>query len=173
MMRVYEIAKLLGMRNKDLLRKIRALGLEVRSHMSPLGDDAVARIRLSIEAERASGGHSEPPHTAKVGLVARRRMAEDVDVQSAAGQHPTTKAAASTRSAVDDDTVKVMRGLWTSVAKEERAWLLVDLPAIDALWAGTGVEVAAVRSFVTRSLRASQAHTLYLQCRELLLRGAK
>ena len=84
MMRVYEIAKLLGMRNKDLLRKIRALGLEVRSHMSPLGDDAVARIRLSIEAERASGGHSEPPHTAKVGLVARRRMAEDVDVQSAA-----------------------------------------------------------------------------------------
>ncbi len=39
-MRVYEIAKEVGIPNKDLLAKIRALGLEVNNHMSSLDADA-------------------------------------------------------------------------------------------------------------------------------------
>ena len=35
-MRVYEIAKEIGIPNKDLIAKIRALGLEVNNHMSSL-----------------------------------------------------------------------------------------------------------------------------------------
>src|SRR5690349_11078562 len=53
-MRVYEIAKEVGIPNKDLLAKIRALGLEVNNHMSSLDADAYARIKRSLEKERTS-----------------------------------------------------------------------------------------------------------------------
>ena len=53
-MRVYEIAKEVGIPNKDLIAKIRALGLEVNNHMSSLDADDVARIRRSLEKEKAS-----------------------------------------------------------------------------------------------------------------------
>jgi len=43
-MRVYEIAKEVGIPNKDLIAKIRALGLEVNNHMSSLDADDVARV---------------------------------------------------------------------------------------------------------------------------------
>ena len=54
-MRVYEIAKEVGIPNKDLLVKIRALGLEVNNHMSSLGEDDVARIKRSLEKEKHGG----------------------------------------------------------------------------------------------------------------------
>ena len=47
-MRVYEIAKEVGIPNKDLIAKIRALGLEVNNHMSSLDADDVARIKRSL-----------------------------------------------------------------------------------------------------------------------------
>ena len=51
-MRVYEIAKEVGIPNKDLIAKIRALGLEVNNHMSSLDADDVARIKRSLEKEK-------------------------------------------------------------------------------------------------------------------------
>ena len=51
-MRVYEIAREVGLPNKELIAKIRALGLEVNNHMSSLDPDAVARVRRSLERER-------------------------------------------------------------------------------------------------------------------------
>ena len=62
-MRVYEIAKEVGIANKDLLAKIRALGLEANNHMSSLDADAVARIRRSLEKEKASAA---PQQTQKL-----------------------------------------------------------------------------------------------------------
>src|SRR5678809_80948 len=51
-MRVYEIAREVGLPNKELIAKIRALGLEVNNHMSSLDPDAVARVKRSLERER-------------------------------------------------------------------------------------------------------------------------
>src|SRR6188474_2741284 len=51
-MRVYEIAREVGLPNKDLIAKIRALGLEVNNHMSSLDADDVARVKRSLERER-------------------------------------------------------------------------------------------------------------------------
>ena len=51
-MRVYEIAREVGLPNKDLIAKLRALGLEVNNHMSSLDPDAVARVKRSLERER-------------------------------------------------------------------------------------------------------------------------
>ena len=71
-MRVYEIAKEVGIPNKDLIAKIRALGLEVNNHMSSLDADDVARIRRSLDKEKASVA---PAQTQKLstGTVLRRR----------------------------------------------------------------------------------------------------
>src|SRR5215475_3502345 len=74
-MRVYEIAKEVGIPNKDLIAKIRALGLEVNNHMSSLDADDVARIKRSLEKERQSV--AQPQQTQRLapggGSVLRRR----------------------------------------------------------------------------------------------------
>src|SRR5512144_1427773 len=75
-MRVYEIAKEIGIPNKDLIAKIRALGLEVNNHMSSLDADDVARIKRSLEKEKTGG--DKPVQTQRVatgGAVLRRRSA--------------------------------------------------------------------------------------------------
>src|SRR5262245_42593958 len=77
-MRVYEIAKEVGIPNKDLIAKIRALGLEVNNHMSSLDADDVARIRRSLEKEKQSV--AQPQQTQRLatgGAVLRRRSSAD------------------------------------------------------------------------------------------------
>ena len=77
-MRVYEIAKEVGIPNKDLIAKIRALGLEVNNHMSSLDADDVARIKRSLEKEKQAV--AQPQQTQKLstgGAVLRRRSSGD------------------------------------------------------------------------------------------------
>jgi translation initiation factor IF-2 len=50
--RVYDLAKELGIPNKVLLEKIRALGIEVANHMSNLDGVDVEKVRRSLERER-------------------------------------------------------------------------------------------------------------------------
>src|SRR3954469_8242234 len=77
-MRVYEIAKEVGIPNKDLIAKIRALGLEVNNHMSSLDADDVARIKRSLEKETQPV--AQPQQTQRLatgGAVLRRRSSGD------------------------------------------------------------------------------------------------
>src|ERR1044071_8677009 len=86
-MRVYEIAKEVGIPNKDLIAKIRALGLEVNNHMSSLDADDVARIRRSLEKEKQTV--AQPQQTQRLaagGTVIRRRSAGDKPSDSAADE---------------------------------------------------------------------------------------
>ena len=46
--RAYELARDLNMTNKVLLEKIRGMDIQVKSHMSSLDDDTVAKIRNNI-----------------------------------------------------------------------------------------------------------------------------
>jgi translation initiation factor IF-2 len=71
-MRVYEIAREVGIPNKDLLAKIRALGLEVNNHMSSIDADDVVRIKRSLEKERQAAQSTET-HQLSGGAVLRRR----------------------------------------------------------------------------------------------------
>jgi translation initiation factor IF-2 len=81
-MRVYEIAKEVGIPNKDLLVKIRALGLEVNNHMSSLGEDDVARIKRSLEKEKP-GAAAEVGAKSSTSTVVRRRKPDEVESSSA------------------------------------------------------------------------------------------
>ncbi|MGE5183298.1 MAG: translation initiation factor IF-2 [Acidobacteriota bacterium] len=76
-MRVYEIAKEVGIPNKDLIAKIRALGLEVNNHMSSLDADDVARIKRSLEKEKASVAAPAQTQRLSTGAVLRRRSSGD------------------------------------------------------------------------------------------------
>src|SRR5258707_13693943 len=77
-MRVYEIAKEVGIPNKDLIAKIRALGLEVNNHMSSLDADDVARIKRSLEKEKHSvAAPQQTQRLATGGAVLRRRSSTD------------------------------------------------------------------------------------------------
>ncbi|HEX2661073.1 MAG TPA: translation initiation factor IF-2 N-terminal domain-containing protein, partial [Polyangia bacterium] len=51
-MRVYELAKELGVANRDLVERIKALGVEVANHMSHLEAADVDRVRRSLTRER-------------------------------------------------------------------------------------------------------------------------
>ena len=72
-MRVYEIAREVGLPNKELIAKIRALGLEVNNHMSSLDADDVARIKRSLEKEKAGGEKPAQTQRLSTGAVLRRR----------------------------------------------------------------------------------------------------
>ena len=50
--RVYELAKDCNLAPKDLVAKIRALGIDVANHMSNLDASDADRVRRSIERER-------------------------------------------------------------------------------------------------------------------------
>ncbi|MBF0200112.1 MAG: translation initiation factor IF-2 [Desulfamplus sp.] len=50
--RVYELAKKLNMTNRVFLTKLKAMNIEVKSHMSSLEDETVARIKENIFGEK-------------------------------------------------------------------------------------------------------------------------
>ena len=50
--RVYEIAREMGVENKDLVNRIRTLGITVTNHMSSLDPDDADRIKRTLEKER-------------------------------------------------------------------------------------------------------------------------
>jgi translation initiation factor IF-2 len=92
-MRVYEIAKEVGIPNKDLIAKIRALGLEVNNHMSSLDPDAVARIRRSLEKEKQSV--AQPQQTQRLstgGAVLRRRSSGEKPTETSSEEREPVRA---------------------------------------------------------------------------------
>jgi translation initiation factor IF-2 len=50
--RVYELARNLNMKNKELLDKLEEMKINVRSHMSSLDDDTVAEIKLNLQVKK-------------------------------------------------------------------------------------------------------------------------
>src|SRR5215208_1030947 len=93
-MRVYEIAKEVGIPNKDLIAKIRALGLEVNNHMSSLDADDVARIKRSLEKEKQSVAQPQQTQKLSSGTVLRRRSSGERAVEAGgSGRSPPRRGA--------------------------------------------------------------------------------
>src|SRR3954471_21220269 len=92
-MRVYEIAKEVGIPNKDLIAKIRALGLEVNNHMSSLDADDVARIKRSLEKEKQAVVQPQQTQKLSSGTVLRRRSSGDKQAESGPGEERSQERA--------------------------------------------------------------------------------
>ena len=71
--RVYEIAKEVGVANKVLVAKIQSLGIDIKNHMSSLDLDDVSRVKRALEKERQENLVEERISA----TVIRRRQAVD------------------------------------------------------------------------------------------------
>ena len=63
-MRVYELAKQLGMENRELIPELKRLGIPVASHSSALDDDSV-RVALEKLTSKVRSGEAAGAHEAK------------------------------------------------------------------------------------------------------------
>lgn len=63
-MRVYELAKQLGMENRELIPELKRLGIPVASHSSALDDDSV-RVAIEKLSSRARAGEASAGHEGK------------------------------------------------------------------------------------------------------------
>ena len=78
--RVYEVAKELGLDNRELVTKMAALGIQVKNHMSALDSVDIERVKKSIEKEKTEKLVEERIRP----TVVRRRAAAKPEVAAAA-----------------------------------------------------------------------------------------
>ena len=100
--RLYEVAKDLGLTNKDLVERVRALGIEVKNHMSNLGTEDVARVKRSIDKERQSNLVEERLSST---VIRRRSRGESAGGQKAeaAPQRASSNVETKRREEPDND----------------------------------------------------------------------
>jgi len=93
--RVYELAKELGMQNKELVDWLQARGYdEVKSHSSSLDEDVAQSVMEKVQAER---NPTPAPAPMAQGFVVRRRRAEPAPVEA----QPEPAAALPTATEVE------------------------------------------------------------------------
>lgn len=68
--RIFEIAKEVGLSNKELLAKLKTMGIEVKSHMSSLDDFQIDKLKKELNL----GGHSGIVEKRVTKTVIRRRV---------------------------------------------------------------------------------------------------
>lgn len=110
-MRVHELAKELGMPSKDFRDKLSALGIETKSHMSSLDEDAVALIRAELGGAAVEAvAKDETPAETK---PAEEAPAEEAPLKTeapAAETVPEAAPAEEEEESVDDEKVLRIRG---------------------------------------------------------------
>jgi translation initiation factor IF-2 len=94
-MRVYEVAKEFDVTSEALVHLLREMDIPVRSHMTQLADEHVARLRTVLERERRLGhGTAEKAVQAAIDDVAasprRRRRRRKEDEPETAGEEDST-----------------------------------------------------------------------------------
>ncbi|HWV38149.1 MAG TPA: translation initiation factor IF-2 [Vulgatibacter sp.] len=96
--RVYELAKELGMQNRELVDWLQANGYDdVKSHSSSLDEDVAQAVMEKVQAER-----NPPPSPASMpkGFVVRRRRA-DIAARADAAEAPAEPAPAAAQPAAE------------------------------------------------------------------------
>jgi len=71
--RIYEVADELGAESSQIITLLREMGVPVRSHMSTIDDDQVARLHARLERERRGGGTATSTSEDEKGGRRRRR----------------------------------------------------------------------------------------------------
>jgi translation initiation factor IF-2 len=111
--RVYELAKELGLDNKEILLKMRSLKIQVKSHMSVLTDEDVEKIRASLSEPSAVPSLSgvEEKRVAK-GVIRRRTVAPAKELEEVKEQPKvdlgSLKAAKRTKREAEEPASKPM-----------------------------------------------------------------
>ncbi|MDE3117633.1 MAG: translation initiation factor IF-2 [Nitrospirota bacterium] len=107
-MRVYELAKKLGMENKDLIPELKRLGIAVASHSSALDDDAVQKTLDKLAPKGKAKVSAKPEEKKTEG--ARKEDAKEAKKESGlrkAGGAPQKQAGAKPEAAATEEAPKL------------------------------------------------------------------
>ncbi len=85
--RVYEVARELGVENRDLIQRIATLGIQVRNHMSVLDPVEVDRIKRSLGKDRSEAMVEE---RIRPTVVRRKRRKKAEGAEPAAAKSPAS-----------------------------------------------------------------------------------
>ncbi|MGB8332805.1 MAG: translation initiation factor IF-2 N-terminal domain-containing protein, partial [Polyangiales bacterium] len=97
--RVYEVARELGVENRDLIQRIATLGIQVRNHMSVLDPIEVDRIKRSLGKDRSEAMVEE---RIRPTVVRRKRRQKADEVESAV---PESTASAAVEPSTVEPTI--------------------------------------------------------------------
>ena len=106
-MRVYELARDLNLKNKDLLSKLNEMDIEVGSHMSSLDDETVAKVRSFLHGPREE---TIEITRIKPTVIRRRRkrvQPQEIEPETATASTDTAEAEASSKTAEAVETTEV------------------------------------------------------------------
>ncbi|MFL5385702.1 MAG: translation initiation factor IF-2 N-terminal domain-containing protein, partial [Longimicrobiaceae bacterium] len=130
-MRVFEVAKELSVPAEALVQLLREMDIPVRSHMSDISDEHVARVRTWLERERRLG-HRDVGEAveAAIGDAAsaprrRRRKKEDLP-ESAELEAEAPAAAADSTASAAADAADALAGEAAEAAADRGAELVTE-----------------------------------------------
>ncbi|MDP2482102.1 MAG: translation initiation factor IF-2 N-terminal domain-containing protein, partial [Candidatus Palauibacterales bacterium] len=78
--RVYEVAEDLGVDSKQLIHMLHEMDVRVRSHMSSVTEDQIARLHARLERERRTGAHAAADPAVATRRRRRRKAPERAEV---------------------------------------------------------------------------------------------
>ena len=90
-LRVYELARELNLENKELLEKIAGLGMDVKSHMASLDEQAVAQIKKGLFGSKDPKEIVEDKRI-QPNIIRRRRKLVPVSEETEASETPEVSA---------------------------------------------------------------------------------
>ena len=128
-MRVYALAKQLGMENRDLIPELKRMGITVASHSSVLDDDVVQKVLEKLGPKLKATGRAAEADTGR-GERSKVGMASDHAAGVKAGSAQAASAEESSKS--DKRRILIKRKRADDVPAEETA----SLPTVESV--GTG-----------------------------------
>jgi translation initiation factor IF-2 len=136
-LRVYEVAKDLGVETDHLIQLLHQMDVRVRSHMSTVTEAQIARLHARLERERRGGNETvaERPPTA----VRRRRRAPSVEPETEADVPAESEVDVSAEAEVDIEDAQIVEG----PAPAEPVHIPNDAPAVDMAIEGAAEDAAA------------------------------
>ena len=145
--RIYELAQRLGLANKDLLKRLREKGVEAKSHMSVIDEDAASDFEDKTDKSETQQTYAE--ERISTGLIRRRRKAkpEEPKVEESAAAHPDeAEEPTAEAAAVAQETKPAEREPETAVQAEQAKAEPVAAAALEEEKTGGEEKGAAIQS---------------------------
>jgi len=105
-MRVYELAKKLGIESKDALEKLQDLGVDVSSNFQAVDSDSAERLKASLEGKPAAAKKTTKKKAAAKKTTKKKAAAKKTTKKKATGKKVTKKPAAAKKKTTKKKATK-------------------------------------------------------------------
>jgi len=160
--RLYEVAKEIGLPNKELVDRVRSMGIEVKNYMSTIDLEQVERLKRAIEKERlqnrevkrisATVVRRRSKGAPKVPVVAKP-VADDVAQEPSSGPAPVAEPDVASVSVLEEPAPRAVE----SVPEPPPVAELVALPEEQAVSSPSGTGASSARQ-QTAPIEVAEEH---------------